>query len=121
MTALRDFVADLMEREGAAVETLEPDGLAVIAPPEVRSAFGWPELARLGFGVELPVGAQRVGIEGEWLERFGALLAGHGRYAERHGPPEVSSDAFPRTPAGFTTPAFDDHGLRSRTPARPAG
>src|SRR5208282_5708270 len=61
-----------MEREGAAVETLEPDGLAVIAPPEVRSAFGWPELARLGFGVELPVGAQRVGIEGEWLERFGA-------------------------------------------------
>ena len=34
MTALRDFVADLMEREGAAVETLEPDGLAVIAPPE---------------------------------------------------------------------------------------
>ena len=83
MTALRDFVAELMELEGAAVETLEPEGLAVIAPPEVRSAFGWPELARLGFGVELPVGAQRIGIEGEWLERFGALLVGHGRYAER--------------------------------------
>ena len=78
MTALRDFVADLMEREGAAVETLEPDGLAVIAPPEVRSAFGWPELARLGFGAELPAGAQRIGIEGEWLERFGALLAATG-------------------------------------------
>ena len=44
MTALRDFVAELMEREGAAVETLEPDGLAVIAPPEVRSGFGWQEL-----------------------------------------------------------------------------
>ena len=54
MTALRDFVADLMEREGAAVEPLEPDGLAVIAPPEIRAAFGWPELARLGFGAELP-------------------------------------------------------------------
>ena len=67
MTALRDFVADLMERDGAAVETLEPDGLAVIAPPEVRSAFGWPELARLGFGVELPVGAQRIGVEGHFI------------------------------------------------------
>ena len=71
MSALRDFVADLMEREGAAVETLEPDGLAVIAPPEVRSALGWPELARLGFGADQPAGAQRIGIEGEWLERFG--------------------------------------------------
>ena len=83
MTALRDFVADLMEHRGAAVETLEPDGLAVIAPPEIRAAFGWPELAQLGFGVELPPGAQRVGIEGDWLDRFGALLADRGRYAER--------------------------------------
>jgi hypothetical protein len=83
MTALRDFVADLMERQGAAVEPLEPDGLAVIAPPEIRAAFGWPELARLGFGAELPPAAQRIGIEGDWLERFGALLADHGRRAER--------------------------------------
>jgi hypothetical protein len=83
MTALRDFVADLMERRGAAVEALEPDGLAVIAPPEVRAAFGWPELARLGFGAELPSAAERIGIEGDWLDRFGALLADHGRYAER--------------------------------------
>jgi hypothetical protein len=37
----------------------------------------------LGFGAELPFGARRIGIEGEWLERFGALLASHGRYAER--------------------------------------
>jgi len=28
---------------------------------------------------------------------------------------------LPRTPAEFTTPAFDDLGLRSHTPARPAG
>ena len=83
MTALRDFVADLMEREGAAVETLEPDGLEVIAPPEIRAAFGWPELARLGFGAELPAGARRIGIESEWLDRFGTLLDGHGRRAER--------------------------------------
>ncbi|MGD0188647.1 MAG: zinc ribbon domain-containing protein [Roseiarcus sp.] len=83
MTALRDFVADLMERQGAAVETLEPDGLAVIAPPEIRAAFGWPELARLGFGAELPAAAQRIGIEGDWLERFGGVLADHGRRAER--------------------------------------
>ena len=83
MTALRDFVADLMEREGAAVEALEPDGLAVMAPPEVRTALGWPELARLGFGADLPAGAERVGVEGGWLERFGALIADRGRHAER--------------------------------------
>jgi len=83
MTALRDFVADLMEREGAAVETLEPDGLAVMAPPEVRAALGWPELARLGFGADLPAGAERIGVEGGWLERLGALIADRGRYAER--------------------------------------
>jgi hypothetical protein len=83
MGALRDFVADLMEREGAAVEPLEPDGLEVIAPAEIRAAFGWPELARLGFGVEIPTGARRIGIESEWLDRFGTLLAGHGRRAER--------------------------------------
>jgi hypothetical protein len=95
MTALRDFVADLMERQGAAVEALEPDGLAVIAPPEIRAAFGWPELARLGFGAELPPAAQRIGIEGDWLERFGALLADHGRRAERQivlDPPPAAGD-----------------------------
>jgi len=95
MTALRDFVADLMEREGAAVETLEPDGLEVIAPPEIRDAFGWPELARLGFGAELPAGARRIGIESEWLDRFGTLLDGHGRRAERqivHDLPQTLSD-----------------------------
>jgi hypothetical protein len=83
MSALRDFVVDLMEREGAAVETLEPDGLEVIAPPGIRAAFGWPELARLGFGAELPAGARRIGIESEWLDRFETLLDRHGRRAER--------------------------------------
>src|SRR5258708_39530043 len=83
MTALRDFVADLMEREGAAVETVEPDGLEVIAPPEIRAAFGWPELALLGFGAELPAGARRIGIESESLDRFGTLVDGHGRLLAR--------------------------------------
>ena len=83
MSDLRDFVADLMEHQGAAVDVLEPDGLEVIAPDQVRAAFGWPELARLGFGSQLPPSAQRVGLEGDWLERFEALLGDHGRRAER--------------------------------------
>ena len=83
MSDLRDFVADLMEQQGAAVDTLEPDGLEVIAPDAVRAAFGWPELARLGFGAQLPPAAQRVGLEGDWLERFETVLGGHGRRAER--------------------------------------
>jgi hypothetical protein len=81
--ALRDFVADLLESQGAALEPQEPDGLDVVAPEPVRSAFGWPELVRLGFGPQLPSGATPVGLEGDWLDRFGALLGTGGRFAER--------------------------------------
>jgi hypothetical protein len=83
MGALRDFVADVLETEGAAVEPLEPDGLDILAPEPLRSAMGWPELTRLGFGAVLPSGATRVGFEGEWLDRFGAVLHERGRWAER--------------------------------------
>ena len=50
MGALRDFVADMLESEGAAIEPVEPDGLEVLAPEPLRSSLGWPEFARLGFG-----------------------------------------------------------------------
>ena len=83
MAALREFVSDVLELEGAAVEAVEPDGLEVLAPDALRLAMGWPELARLGFGPELLPGAMAVGFEGDWLARFGALLAGRGAWAER--------------------------------------
>jgi hypothetical protein len=83
MTAFRDFVGQLMELRGAAVEPLGPDGLEVMAPADVRAAFGWPELARLGFGPEMPAGAERVGIEGDWLPRLGRLIGDRGRRAAR--------------------------------------
>jgi len=82
MGALRDFVADIVENEGAAVEPVEPDGLDVIVPEALRAAMGWPEFARLGFGATLPAGAMPIGLEGDWLDRFGALLGEHGRFAE---------------------------------------
>jgi hypothetical protein len=91
MAALRDFVSGVLEMEGSAVEAVEPDGLEVLAPEPLRTAMGWPELVRLGFGAELPVGATAVGFEGDWLDRFGALLGDRGRWAERQfvlpGPP----------------------------------
>ena len=40
MGALRDFVADLLESEGAAVEPLEPDGLEVLAPRAAAHGHG---------------------------------------------------------------------------------
>jgi hypothetical protein len=83
MSALREFVADLLDGEGALVEPLEPDGLDVLAPEPLRAALGWPELARLGFGTQLPPGAMPVGLEGDWLNRFGALIGDRGRLAER--------------------------------------
>jgi hypothetical protein len=83
MGALRDFVADLLDSEGAAIEPVEPDGLDVLAPEPLRAAMGWPELARLGFGAQLPSGATPIGLEGDWLDRFGAVLGDRGRLAER--------------------------------------
>jgi hypothetical protein len=91
MGALRDFVSEVLEMEGSAVEAVEPDGLEVLAPEKLRTVMGWPELVRLGFGAELPPGATAVGFEGDWLDRFGALLGDRGRWAQRQfvlpGPP----------------------------------
>src|SRR5436190_22573450 len=83
MAALRDFVADLLENEGAVVEPVEPDGLEVLAPEATRAAMGWPELARLCFGANVPSGAIPIGLEGDWLGRFGSLLGEAGRFGER--------------------------------------
>jgi hypothetical protein len=83
MSELREFVADLLERRGAAVETLGADALDVLAPTPVRKHLGWPELAHLGFGTECAPGTIPIVLEGDWLDRFGALLAEEGRWSER--------------------------------------
>jgi hypothetical protein len=83
MSELRDFVAELLECKGAAIEAVDPDELTVLAPAPLQKATGWPELARLGFGRERSHGAISIGLEGDWLERFGALLGDDGRWSER--------------------------------------
>jgi hypothetical protein len=97
MSALRAFVSDLLEAEGAAIDPVDPDGLDVLAPEPMRAAFGWSqELTRLGFGATRPHGAVPVGLEGDWLERFGGLLAERGRLAERQLPrPDAASPNAP--------------------------
>jgi len=98
MGALRDFVSEVLEMKGSAVEPVEPDGLEVLAPEPLRKVMGWPELVRLGFGAELPAGATAVGFEGDWLDRFGALLGDSGRWATRQfvlpgAPPRIHDPA----------------------------
>jgi hypothetical protein len=83
MGELRDFTAEILERRGAAIEAMEPDALEVIAPNPVRDAMGWPELALLCFGPRRPDGAIPIALEGDWLDRLGALLGETGRWAER--------------------------------------
>lgn len=83
MGELRDFVADVLEIGGCAVQGVEPEGLAVLAPEPLRAAMGWPELAQLSFGATPASGAIAVGFEGDWLDRFGALLGERGRWSER--------------------------------------
>jgi hypothetical protein len=106
MSELRDFIADLLEHKGAAVEALEPNGLAVLAPAPVREAMGWPELARLGFGTECAPGALAIGLEGDWLDKFGALLADEGRWSERQVMPAVDV-APPSDPERLLERALD--------------
>ena len=83
MGELRDFVAEMLERHCAAVEMLEPDGLEALAPEPLREAMGWQEFVRLSFGSRHPEEAIPIGLEGDWLDRFGALLGEHGRWTER--------------------------------------
>ena len=105
METLRDFVAEVLEGRGAAIEPREPDGLEVLAPAAVREAMGWPELVRLGFGAELPDQAVRIGLEGDWLDRFGDLLGEQGRWAERQL--AVAGNAPPEDPERLLADAID--------------
>jgi hypothetical protein len=93
MTELRSFIADLLERKGAVVEAVDPDGLDVLAPAPVRKAMSWPELARLGFGENPTHDAISIGLEGDWLDRFGALLGDEGRWSERELRPAIAVPA----------------------------
>jgi hypothetical protein len=96
MGELQEFVANLMERHGAAVEPLTGERLEVMAPEALRGVLGWPELVQLRFGQHGPREAIAIGLEGDWLERFGALLGENGRWAEREfvssQPAEAPSD-----------------------------
>jgi len=83
MGRMQGFVAALLAREGALVDAIEPEGLEVLATPPLRQALDLPELCRLGFGATLPPGARRVGLENDWLDRFGRLLGDRGRWAGR--------------------------------------
>ncbi|MBF0448850.1 MAG: hypothetical protein HQL67_11670 [Magnetococcales bacterium] len=78
---LRNFAANLLEHSGAVIERIEPSGLEVLSPPEVRDVLSLPELARLGFAPELPLNAERVGLESNWLDRFQELLGRRGQWA----------------------------------------
>nr|WP_294549833.1 hypothetical protein [uncultured Rhodopila sp.] len=80
---LQTFTAALLRHEDALVESIEPEGLEVLSPPPVQRALGVGELSRLGFGTSLPPGAQRVGLEGDWLDRFARLLGPRGRWTRR--------------------------------------
>jgi len=80
---MQGFVADLLRHEGALVEAVEPEGLEVLAPRPVQQALGLGELSHLGFGSTLPPGAQRVGLEGDWLDRFAQVLGRQGRWTRR--------------------------------------
>ena len=83
MNRLQAFTADLLGQSGALVEAIDPEGLDVVAPPQLQGTIGIPELCRLGFGATLPGGARRVGIEADWLACLAKLIGEKGHSA-RH-------------------------------------
>jgi plasmid maintenance system killer protein len=100
MSRMQAFVGTLLAREGALVEAIEPDGLDVLATPPVQQALDVPELCRLGFGATLPSGARRVGLENDWLDRFGRLLGERGRWTRQVLRPEVRAPRDPECALG---------------------
>jgi hypothetical protein len=96
MGRMQGFVADLLTRQGALVELIEPEGLEVLSPPPVQQSLGVNELSRLGFGATLPAGADRVGIESDWLDRFGRLLGERGRCVRLVLRPDARAPADPQ-------------------------
>jgi len=106
VSELQAFVADLLERRGAAVERLEPDRLEVLAPAALQRQLGWPEFAHLNSGTQRSEGTIAIGLEGDWLERFGALLADQGRWSERELRPSAPL-APPSDPERMLDRAFD--------------
>lgn len=95
MGRMQGFVAALLAREGALVDTIEPEGLEILATPPVQQALELPELCRLGFGATLPSGARRVGLENDWLDRLGRLLGEKGRWARQVLRPEARAPSDP--------------------------
>ncbi len=92
---MQGFVASLLRHEGALVEDIEPEGLEVLAPAQVQTALGVAELSRLGFGATLPPSAQRVGIEGDWIDRLARLLGSQGRWTRRVLPASFKAPGDP--------------------------
>ena len=80
---LQRFFSELLAAEGALAEPMDPEGIEALLPPDLQQAFGTPEHCRFGFGATLPDGAQRVGIESDWLERCAQVLGERGRIARR--------------------------------------
>ena len=77
---MQGFVAALLSEAGALVEPIEPEGLEVLAPPSLRQPLGIGEFSRFGFSATLPEGAERIGIESDWLGRFDRILGQRGRW-----------------------------------------
>jgi len=64
MGELQDFVAELLERQGAAVETLDGGGLDVLVPQPLEETLGFAELVQLSFGANRPGHAIRSDLKG---------------------------------------------------------
>ncbi|HDL86468.1 MAG TPA: hypothetical protein ENH11_09130 [Candidatus Acetothermia bacterium] len=83
MAKLLSFVETILELEGAVTERIAPDGLEVMIPPALQQVLEIPELARLGFGAELPEHAQHVTLESDWMNRLERVMGTRGRLARR--------------------------------------
>lgn len=80
MNDVRDIVARALALEGGVVEHIEPNSLNLLAPPAMREALHVPELSCVGFGPAVPVGAVRVSLESDWIDRLRDFMGDRGSF-----------------------------------------
>lgn len=115
---LERFAAAVLAEAGALVEPVAPGTLEILSPPEVQAALKIAEISRLGFGARIAPGVVGVGLEADWLDRFGRLIGPRGQVARWVLNPPARA---PSDPVGLLakTLAFDNATFRLQE-AQPA-
>ena len=102
-TAVRDFAARLLAREGALVESTDDGSLYTVLPADLSGALALPGTATLRFGAEAGDGEVAVPLESAAMQWCVEQAAGRGRLAAVRLPVQASGRKAARTALNWFT------------------